>query len=197
MLPNPAPSLLTVTVLPEKVEAFASLLQHGILYPVVQPVALGDFLLSLPGFSQQYLEERVQTIFINGTAADSFHTLLGAGNVVALSAAMPGLAGAIFRRKGLHGSLRTQVIHSQPDITKEQGYIKVKYFNQIAIDRVAELLGAGALIEGKSFHDFAQRRDDLFQSPVKLTFTHAAVDYAAMLQAVEKHTLINLQLHEC
>lgn len=193
----PPPPFLTVTISPEKVKAFASLLQHGILYPVAQPVLLGEFLLSLPGFSKQYLEENVQTIFINGTAADSFHALLRAGNVVALSAAMPGLAGAIFRRQGLHGSLRTQVMHSQLDTTKEQGYIKVKYFNQIAIDRVAELLGAGALIEARSFQDFARRRGDLFQAPVQLRLAHAVIDYTAMLQAVEEHALINLQLHEC
>ena len=57
MLPYPAPPLLTMTLPGKKAEVFASLLQHGILYPVEQPVALGDFLLSLPGFSQEYLEQ--------------------------------------------------------------------------------------------------------------------------------------------
>ncbi len=42
----------------------------------------------------------MQTIFINGSAADTLDRPLGTGRYPNLSAAMPGLAGAIFRREG-------------------------------------------------------------------------------------------------
>ena len=101
---------LTLVLPEEAVAGFASLLQHGILFAVDRPVAILPFLLTLPGFTPEYIEKTVQTIFINGVAADSLDRSLAAGSTLALSAAMPGLAGAIFRRQGLHGSLRSQPV---------------------------------------------------------------------------------------
>src|SRR5665647_491591 len=94
--------LLILSVPHQAMAGFASLLQHGILLPVDRPVALLPFLLALPGFDAEYIENTVQTIFINGVAVDSLDRSLPAGSTLALSAAMPGLAGAIFRRQGLH-----------------------------------------------------------------------------------------------
>ena len=194
MLPYPAPPLLTMTLPGKKAEVFASLLQHGILYPVEQPVALGDFLLSLPGFSQEYLEQCVQTIFINGAAADSFDAVLAPGSIVALSAAMPGLAGAIFRRQGLHSSLRSQVASTRAVAAEGPGFIKVKFFNHIAIDRACDVLSRGALVEGRAWHDFAARRADIFQAPATLILNQEAIEYKRLLQEVDKYPMINLQI---
>lgn len=194
MLPHPAPPLLTITLPENKIAALASLLQHGILYLIEQPVILGDFLLALPGFSQKYLEERVQTIFINGVAVDSFNAVLAPGTTVALSAAMPGLAGAIFRRQGLHGSLRSQVVKAGAAGAGEPGFVKVKFFNHIAIDRVCDLLAAGALVEGRALYDFSAWRKDIFQAPAQLRFDREDITYTSMLEIVEKHPLISLQI---
>jgi len=175
------PPQLTLTLPEEAVAGFASLLQHGILYAVDQPVAILPFLLALPGFTAEYIEKTVQTIFIDGVAGDSLDRSLSAGSTLALSAAMPGLAGAIFRRQGLHGSLRSQPAAKVATNPSAAGFITLKLFNSIAADRVGDLLIHGIHISGKALHDFAARREHLFQPPVRLSFSGQVLDFAEVL----------------
>lgn len=88
---------------------------------------------------------------------------------MALSAAMPGLAGAIFRRQGVHGSLRSRPTPPAVTPAKACGFITLKLFNSIASDRVLDLLTHGVMMHGKAVHDFAIRRTNLFQPPTVLT----------------------------
>lgn len=187
---------LTVRVTREKTTAFASLLQHGVLYAVEQPSILGDFLLDLPGFSREYLETTVQTIFVDGTAADSFAAPLFPGSTLALSAAMPGLAGAIFRRQGLHSSLRSRPVGEKHAKKAESGHIKVKLFNRIAVDRVFDILSRGAFIEGPALHNFATRRADLFQAPALLFLDHGEVSIADVFHICFHHPIVVVQVQE-
>ena len=185
---------LTITLPRAKAAGFASLLQHGILFAVDGPVAIRPFLLSLPGFSADYIEGAVQTIFINGVAADSLDKPLTAGSTLALSAAMPGLAGAIFRKQGAHGSLRSrQVSDAQPEST-EAGYLTLKLFNSIAVDRVLDLAGKGLLLRGKAVRDFATRRPELFQPSAELSLDGRTVDYADMLATIATLPMVAIRL---
>jgi hypothetical protein len=174
---------LMLTLPPHALIGFASLLQHGILLPVEHSVAVLPFLLSLPGFTADYIEQTVQTIFINGVAADSLDRELGAGATLALSAAMPGLAGAIFRRQGVHGSLRSRPAETTPVTAAESGVITLKLFNSIATDRVQDLLSRGVLVSGKAMHDFAAMREGLFQPPTVAVLEGKPVGLAELLQA--------------
>ncbi len=176
-----SPPQLTLALPEEAIAGFASLLQHGILNAVDQPVPILPFLLALPGFTAEYIEKTVQTIFIDGVAADSLDRSLAAGSTLALSAAMPGLAGAIFRRQGLHGSLRSQPAAKVATNSSAAGFITLKLFNSIAADRVRDLLIQGICISGKTLHDFAARREHLFQPPVGLSFAGQVLDSADLL----------------
>jgi hypothetical protein len=169
---------------------FASLLQHGILLPVERPVTITPLLLSLPGFTREYLETKVQTIFIDGVAADSLDHSLNPGTTLALSAAMPGLAGAIFRRQGLHGSLRTRPEGHAGAGHAAAGFVTLKLFNAIAADRVGDLLSQGILIRGKAFHDFVARRPDVLQPPVAMTLDDQKVDVPDMLHRVAEYPVL-------
>lgn len=175
---------LTLILTPEALTGFSSLLQHGILYPVSQPVPLVPFLLSLPGFTGDYIEKTVQTIFVDGIAADSLDRDLTAGSTLALSAAMPGLAGAIFRRQGIHGSLRSQPQEQKKIGGAAAGMITLKLFNSIATDRIQDLLTTGVLVGGKAFHDFAGMRESLFQPPMMVQYEGQQVEYSALLPLV-------------
>jgi len=56
------------------------------------------------------VKEKISTIFLDGKAVDSPETaLLREGSTLALSSAMPGLAGAILRRDGPYASLRSSI----------------------------------------------------------------------------------------
>jgi hypothetical protein len=189
-----ANSCLTISLQPEMATGFASLLQHGILYAVDQPVDIHSFLLSLPGFSTEYMEKTVQTIFINGTAADSLDHPLGCGETLALSAAMPGLAGAIFRRHGRHSSLRSQTVSKEQPGNPGAGYITLKLFNSIAVDRVFDLMSQGILIHSQAFYDYAVRREIFFHPPVKFSIAGQPLNYAEMLQTVRQMVLVKVQV---
>jgi len=191
--PNPYPSL-TLSLPHHAFAGFASLLQHGMLFPVAQPVAMLSFLLSLPGFTAEYIEQTVQTIFVDGVAADSLDRDLVAGTTLALSAAMPGLAGAIFRRQGRHASLRSRPTATTPSSNPTgSGFITLKLFNTIALDRVRDLLPQGILVTGKACHDFAARREPLFHPPAMATFAGRTVDHAELLRLVAACPLVAVQ----
>jgi hypothetical protein len=194
MPPTVPPPQLILTVPQETVAGFASLLQHGVLCPIDRPIAVLPFLLSLPGFNAEYIENRVQTIFVNGIAVDSLDRVLSAGSTLALSAAMPGLAGAIFRRQGLHGSLRSQPeAKATSSILSDSGFITLKLFNTIATDRVHDLLASGILISGKAFCDFAARREHLFQPPARLLLADQVSGYAELLATLAGCPILSVQ----
>lgn len=188
--------LLSLYLSPHTMPGFASLLQHGFLVPMGQPVPMMELLLALPGFSAQYLEKTVQTIFINGVAADTLDQELAAGTTLALSAAMPGLAGAIFRRQGIHGSLRSRPVAKATKTQPNAGYLRVKLFNSIATERVADLLHEGILVDGPSFHDFARRREELFAPPTRWQFEKREPEWPALLQAVNAIPVLRIQAHD-
>ncbi len=148
---------LELLVAPGAVPLFATVLQAGIAIETRSGESLGAFLDKLPGFTRDYITDEIQTIFLNGTAIDDLETPLeGDSPVLALSAAMPGLAGAIFRRNSFHAALRTtvaekQAAHSEHD---EMITISLKLFNSIARDRGSALLGQGVSINSANLLNF-------------------------------------------
>ena len=184
--------LLKLTLPAASLPGFASLLQHGILFPLRQPLPLLAFLVSLPGFSADYIEKNVQTIFIDGVAADRLDRELAGGTTVALSAAMPGLAGAIFRRQGLHGNLRSQPAQQSSNTQAGAGFLTLKLFNSIATDRIGDLLQQGILVSGKALANFARPRGHLFAPPVGIRLDGQELGYAALLDKAEKLDLLQV-----
>jgi hypothetical protein len=180
--------------LPQKaVSGFASLLQHGIFIPIDKEIPLLSLLLSVPGFTKEYIETAIQTIFVDGVAADRFDVTLHDGSVLAISAAMPGLAGAIFRRQGIHGVLRSQPPkHSAPP-HETTGFVTVKMFNSIATDQVDTLLTEGILIDGQALHAFTQRRNHLFHPPATISFMGQTLEYSELPSMLEPYQIVRLQ----
>lgn len=151
---------LRLTVRPSTISRLATLLQRGFLVPCPEPVALNTLLQGLPGFDQGYIRGRIETIFINGRAADALDTPLQPGCTVALSAAMPGLAGAIFRKGGAHASLRSIPAADQHPQTTTEGFVTVKLFNMIATDRAEDILPRGILMKGPVLARFLRRQQE-------------------------------------
>jgi hypothetical protein len=139
---------LELHVAPENLPLYTTVLQGGVLIEARAGMSLGSFLDALPGFDHDYIVNEIQTIFLNGTAIDDLETPLeGDHPILALSAAMPGLAGAILRRNSFHAALRTTVTerrdhHHQGSIT-----ITLKLFNSIARDCGPALLAEGIRLD--------------------------------------------------
>jgi hypothetical protein len=95
------------------------------------------------------VERRITTIFLDGKPVDAIGTVrIRDGAVLALSAAMPGLAGASLRKDSVLSSMRKGITHDVDRIgaTEEDGVITVKLFNLLTRELAPAFLRRGVLL---------------------------------------------------
>ncbi len=187
---------LRLAVVPDALPLFTTVLQSGIEIKTTHGETLAKFLSNFPGFTAEYLANTVQTIFLNGTAVDDLSLpLTGSNPVLALSASMPGLAGAIFRRNSFHAALRTETQSSQPG-TEQPDTISVtlKLFNSIAKDRGEELLKLGPAIRTNLLVNFLSKRPNLNQYILKVQLADKELDCEDLLRVLPKYSKVNLSI---
>jgi len=162
---NPQPLNIELSVSPDSLIRFTTLLQGGIFIEVPCNTQISALLTSLPGFSRDYVESSVETIFINGLPADSMsQPLTSSGTVLAISAAMPGLAGAIFRKNSVHAALRTAPTASvQTEFAQKTIQVRLKLFNMIAVEKGAQLLHQGCVMKASTVQYFFSYRKQLLK----------------------------------
>lgn len=123
--------------------AFKALLQRGVGIPDGTGVSVRAFLQDTLGIDPSYVEESLQTVFLDGHPVDDFdRAFVRPGTVLALSGAMPGLAGATLRRGGYYARLREGISHEGADSADggreleagERGVVVVKLFNRPLAD---------------------------------------------------------------
>lgn len=131
---------------------------YGVLVPVPAgtPRTLRHFLLEVLGLTPAYVEERIQTILLDGLVVDGLDTLLYPGARLALSAAMPGVVGATLRKGGHYAPMRagitlrpnTPSVSGQPhNETAAQGFwVELRCFNDIAREVGPALLRKGVAL---------------------------------------------------
>ena len=180
------PPELCFTIEPRDISFYTTLLQSGIEIkcPANEPVA--RFLDRLPGFTVDYISDVVQTIFLNGTAVDDLTVpLSGEEPVLALSAAMPGLAGAIFRRNSFHAALRTTPDTKTENIKSAHVTVILKLFNSIASERGPELLKNSVIIKTGHLMNFLAKRPSLLSQVKQIVFSGktVAIEELALLTA--------------
>ena len=121
------------------------MLQEGFFVRTKTGISIKDFLTDYLKIESSYISRRISTLFLNGIPVDDLDSeTLSDGSVLALSAAMPGLAGSIFRKGGYLAGLRSKV--GEKDITgrpDSDAWVKVKLFNALL-----EELGPGIMSEG-------------------------------------------------
>jgi hypothetical protein len=146
---------LTIEADAELISLFIPLLNQGFEICAAVGVSIKEFLCNQIGLSPEYLENRIQTLFADGKAVDDFNdTLIRSGSVLALSGAMPGLAGATLRRGGFYGRMRSEISHRDKtaSIACGQGYVTVKLFNLVLKEAGALFLKYGVMIRGEDFY---------------------------------------------
>ncbi len=187
---------LRLAVVPDSLPLFTTVLQSGIEIKTTHGETLAKFLSNFPGFTADYLADTVQTIFLNGTAVDNLSLPLTGNNpVLALSASMPGLAGAIFRRNSFHSALRTETKALESGAV-QHGSISVtlKLFNSIARDRGEELLKLGLSIKAGLFATFLSKRPNLNQYIVKIQLAEKELDREELLHVLPEFSSVNLSI---
>jgi len=188
---------LVLSVSNESLERFTTLLQSGALFTRKKGETITSFLLSLPGFTEDYIINRVQTIFLDGNAVDDMTTpFINAESVLAVSAAMPGLAGAIFRKNSMHAALRAgNTLYSDSDQSVVNVSVTLKLFNMIAVERGIELLQNGITVYADAVQSFLHDRLSLFKSIHLVEFDQQQVYPDVLLSTLsEINSTINLRI---
>lgn len=181
---------IVMTVQKENIGAYTSLLQSGISLGSFTGHPLGIFLNNLPGFDADYIVNRIQTIFLDGNALDDMNSVFSKNNqVLALSAAMPGLAGAIFRRNSLHSALRTSTQQKTAVVpTENKISVCLKLFNMIATEKGPGILEQGGFFTGQVLLDFFLQRQSLTQNIKRLEIENTSITGASFFGQIDPDT---------
>jgi len=153
---NMEPQIL-LEVEPDLQPAFFSLLGFGFYVDVQTGCSLKEFLSDNMGLDAAYIDNRIQTIFLDGKAVDTIDDcVIQDGSTIALSAAMPGLVGATLRRKSHYAAMRGPISHTdEPAVhSGAKGSVTVKLFNLIAKELGNDLLERGVRIDTGVFKQF-------------------------------------------
>jgi hypothetical protein len=148
---------LILTVTAAEYPKFAGLLNAGFMVNIRVGESVKTFVCERLGIEEAYFEERVQTLFLDSKPVDDPVTaVVKDGSILALSAAMPGLVGATFRKGGRYSWMRGSISHSDNNdvTTRKTGWVTVKLFNLILKELGPFFLGAGVWLKGETIQAF-------------------------------------------
>ncbi len=135
---------------------FLALFSGGVGVPAPAGCDLDRFFHRCLGLDPDYAVTRVRTVFLNGRPVDdTARAVLGPGDEVALSTAMPGLVGICMRRDSPIRSFRRDITHDPRDDTAPAAQngetipVTVRLFNFIALEIGPGLLGRGVYVAGE------------------------------------------------
>ena len=142
---------------------FFQLLGQGVYLEVQVGCSLKDLLCNQLGIPTEYVDSRIQTVFLNAKPVDDVaEAVPGPGAVIALSAAMPGLVGAVMRKGGHYAALRQSISYGRSSEcpAAARSTVRLKLFNLVAAELGPPFLNRGVGIRGIDFHDFLSRHAD-------------------------------------
>jgi len=150
-------SSLLLTFNPGRIFIFFQLLENGFIIKGKVGCSVKEFLCNRMFIEQEYLDKRIQTIFLNGKPVDDVNSaIVKDGSTISLSAAMPGLAGAMMRRGGALASMRSGISYVPAETGSDsyEGKVTIKFFNLISRELGPEFLNRGVIIEGRTLSEF-------------------------------------------
>jgi hypothetical protein len=148
---------LNLTVKESGFHYFFPLFQQGVIIKTQVGGNITDLLSLQLEIPPEYVEKRIQTIFLDGKAVDNLEeSVVRDGSTLALSAAMPGLVGATLRRGGAFASLRRAITFSRGSevIPQKEGRVVLKLFNLLVPELGPPLLAKGIWMEGEDLNRF-------------------------------------------
>ncbi len=179
---------LSLTLKPDLLYLFSPLLQQGVIIKTEVGCSIKDLLSRDLGITAEYMESRIQTVFLDGKAVDDLDSaIIHDGSALALSGALPGLVGATLRRKGTYASLRQAITLSEEKATvpQKEGRVVVKLFNLLVPELGLLLLAQGFWINGEELEQFLGERDEKFWSGCKTVQVDSRKTDVTTLKAIK------------
>ncbi|MBC2710331.1 MAG: hypothetical protein HGJ94_04830 [Desulfosarcina sp.] len=177
------------------VSLFSPLLEKGVVIQTRTGCTLRDFLCGQLGLSGDYLDQRVQTLFLDARPVDDVDTaVIRDGSTLALSAAMPGLLGATMRKGGRYAAFRKDISQHTDEcgICEATGRVTVKLFNMVAREVGGRLLEAGVEVDGSDLQRIADRYpEDLSRIIRKARMgDHEVTPDKSLFSTLSKHRIL-------
>lgn len=194
---------IKITVAENRLSLMRLVFGYGIRFEAPAGTRVSDFLQQALCTDADYIENRIQTLFMDGRAVDDPESEeIHSPCTLAVSAAMPGVFGAAFRKQGTYSGLRrhcSQIRQNQENRVKQGRLVAVtvKCFNQVAADLGDELLEAGVVMDLRDFLDFWARQGSILEKDnaavsVNTTRIHAG-EVTEMLS--QKTGALRLEIH--
>jgi len=161
---------LSLTLEKNLIPIFYQLLSKGFIMHAQTGCSIKELLSGQLGIKDDYLDERIQTIFLdNKTVDDVDSSVIRKGSILALSAAMPGILGATLRKGGKYAPMRRQISHDKdiPSNLHKKGEVTIKLFNLIVRELGPLFLERGIHVNREDFFDITTRNDVVFLTGCK------------------------------
>jgi len=144
---------LVIRAAPQALLALTPLLREGVGVLLRPGLPLRRTLAEDLGLDPAYVEERVQTVFLDGSPVDDIDAdCASAGCTLALAGALPGVAGIAMRRGSPVGVFREGITHgATPSQAGSAGMLSVtlKLFNSVAVEALSAVLGQGVTLRAQ------------------------------------------------
>jgi hypothetical protein len=176
----------------EQLAAFFPLLQKGVWLRVQVGCSVMSLLTDQFGVAEDYVIERITTLFLDGKAIDDPETsYVKEGSTVALSSAMPGLVGATMRRGGHLAAMRGAITYQdQQQEESGSGRTRVKLFNMVMAELGAAFLAHGILLSSDELSSFlAEQADSFWQSFGTVILDGRQIDPAHLKKEIHSSAL--------
>ena len=189
---------LSLMVDAKLVPLFFQLLGHGFSVKVQTGSSVKELLCGQLGIHEDYLAQRIQTIFLNARVVDDVNAaIVEREAILALSGAMPGLVGAILRSGGFYAPMRSQISHEKSTSFTQfkDGKITLKLWNLVVKELGPTFLERGIWIQGIEIGSLIERHWDALKAGckgVEIEEKPAAVD--SLQEADWKTDLVFLQV---
>jgi hypothetical protein len=161
---------LKLTVSAALLPYFSQLLEQGFILKAPLGCSIRDLICGQLGLESQYLEEKIQTIFLDHKPVDDPDSaILHEGAVMALSAAMPGLAGATLRKGGRFAALRKRIScdTAAERRSEQKTKVTIKYFNMVAKELGRKHFDKGVWIKGSNLNWFFSKHIENLKARIK------------------------------
>lgn len=182
----------------ELLPKFFKLLEQGFIVKTQAGCSIKDLLCEQLQIEEEYLDKRIQTLFLNGKAVDNAERAYIQDNAtLALSAAMPGLVGATFRKGGTYAAMRNTISYNAEISNKDKGEarVKLKLFNMVLKELGPLFLTNGVWIRKEKFDEFLSRYLKEIKAACSLIHLNdEKVDIVKLEQMNLKNTEIFLQV---
>lgn len=131
-------------------DLFTPILMEGVEVEAKLGRSVRAFLCDQIGLDSDYVNERIQTVFLDGKPVDRLdRAVISDRSVLALSAALPGLLGATLRKDGVYASLRQGITHVESPAAGDMGHglVTIKVFNVLLRELAPVVFRSGVHVD--------------------------------------------------